>query len=442
MLIQCFWIFLYVSCAIAFELPIQRLRQSGRRQDVNKSAALSHPRGHKATLVSEIDDVFVTSVSIGTPPQQFSLALDVNEYALWVADKTCAPPPPVHCPFYCRPDSDFCLFACNISCCFTDSQKSKTYTPNCMDPNNPVMGNCDDVEKFDSSQSSTYVPDGTKICNAAGSVLWQGFVGIDTVRIGSDNQPQLVVPSADFGQATLSSLGSYIDPGTNYDGVFGLGPIGAAQPGYTPPVVNAYNRGLIEKPIVTLWIRNDIHDDDGTDYNVTDAGKLTFGKLDDVHCGPLDGYHDIYQPERLQSTQIIFDAISLGNTKVVPTLNNATASFVLNGGGMYAVGGGPSMNALAIAAGATFNNQTNEYHIACNATFPPLVLTFDGRNYSIPSSQLIYNIGADVGCLLQFVSVYDDDNSLSLNTPFFRTFCTVFDVGNNRIGFAPAKTSP
>ncbi|KAH7675920.1 hypothetical protein AAVH_42173, partial [Aphelenchoides avenae] len=44
-------------------------------------------------------DQFVTTVRIGTPPQEFTVLVDYNSAILWVPDATCGK---VDCAAYCK----------------------------------------------------------------------------------------------------------------------------------------------------------------------------------------------------------------------------------------------------------------------------------------------------------------------------------------------------
>ncbi|KAH7700901.1 aspartic protease 2B, partial [Aphelenchoides avenae] len=81
------------------------------------------------------------------------------------------------------------------------------------------------------------------------------------------------------------------------------------------------------------------------------------------------------------------------------------------------------------------------YKIACNATVPPLFLTFDGNQYEIPSSELVRPLSAtDLNCIFNvyghpsFVNV-----DFSLGAGLTRKYCLVLDYDDARLGFAPNR---
>ncbi|KAH7697157.1 aspartic protease 2B, partial [Aphelenchoides avenae] len=87
------------------------------------------------TLTQTITGDFVTRVSVGTPPQYFTVVMSLSTPWLWVPDKSLNDNSKDNCPSYCK-KTVFCTNLCETSCC-TPSQKGGLTT-------------------FDSSRSSTY----------------------------------------------------------------------------------------------------------------------------------------------------------------------------------------------------------------------------------------------------------------------------------------------
>lgn len=105
--------------------------------------------------------LFAGNISIGTPEQYFAVVFDTSSSNLWVPDKSCK---------FCSSYHD---------------------------------------DLYDSSKSSTYKKNGQNfsinygIGMLGGTV--QGFLGEDTVQLGTMGTDQLVIPNTVFGQATLMS---------------------------------------------------------------------------------------------------------------------------------------------------------------------------------------------------------------------------------------------
>ncbi|KAH7678410.1 aspartic protease [Aphelenchoides avenae] len=90
------------------------------------------------------------------------------------------------------------------------------------------------------------------------------------------------------------------------------------------------------------------------------------------------------------------------------------------------------------AANAEFDWDTQLYLVDCNATFPDVVLEIGGVRYSIPASEMILDIGYKKGkCVLNLQEGGGDlDDMFALGDPFYRSFCTAFDMGQKRLGFS------
>ncbi|KAH7707968.1 aspartic protease [Aphelenchoides avenae] len=90
------------------------------------------------------------------------------------------------------------------------------------------------------------------------------------------------------------------------------------------------------------------------------------------------------------------------------------------------------------AANAEFDWDTQLYLVDCNATFPDVVLQIGGVRYPIPASEMILDIGYKKGkCVLNLQEGSGDLVDLfALGDPFYRTFCTAFDMGHKRLGFS------
>lgn len=76
------------------------------------------------------------------------------------------------------------------------------------------------------------------------------------------------------------------------------------------------------------------------------------------------------------------------------------------------------------------------YLIDCNAQFSPLTFVIGGRSYAIPRKQLLVEVGPGQCYFDVFGFPEGEGPDFILGTPFIRTFCQIYDIGNNRIGFA------
>ncbi|KAH7724757.1 aspartic protease [Aphelenchoides avenae] len=377
---------------------------------------------------------YYTNISIGTPPQPFRVALDIVTASLWVADSSCVEPPaptfdPSNCPPFCK-DVVYCKL-CPAPCGCTNV----AFDGPSLIATNDHWGYCEEATKFRSAASSTYKKDGRYFeddsnveadAGGDGDQAAKGFVGIDSVTLGAAGS-QVTVPSNGFGQANTSTLG-YFDP---FDGVFGLGPAKGALSGTQSVLANAFAKGVLPEPLITIALWNYLT---SNKTPVDNAGAITFGGLDPVNCGAVKKYHSIVGQT---GYNLKLDGMRLGSAKSTLPVG-ATAKFVSGSYNLLA-GSKAVIDPIAKATGAVFDE--GAYFIHCNATFPSLFLTLGGADYEFPANTLIERFENDESCLLSFdvMREHDDPNAIYIGDPVHNAFCLVLDPVNARIGLATAK---
>ncbi|KAH7707969.1 aspartyl protease-like protein [Aphelenchoides avenae] len=82
-------------------------------------------------------------------------------------------------------------------------------------------------------------------------------------------------------------------------------------------------------------------------------------------------------------------------------------------------------------------NSDGIYTIACNASVLPLTLTFSGRQYVIPSSELVRALPRSSGTKC-YLDIFDDveynDYFFFVGAAFARQYCLSIDYEDARIG--------
>lgn len=307
--------------------------------------------------------------SIGTPAQNFNLLFDTGSSNLWVPSSQCA----------------FCIHT-----------------------------------KYQSSQSSTYVANGTTFAIEYGSGSLSGFLSTDTVTVGS-----IVIPATTFAEATN-------EPGLSFqvakfDGLMGLAFPSIAVDGVVPPFVRALDLGLIEQPVFAFSLGKS----DGS------MGELTLGGIDDSkYSGKLS-----YVPLTNETYwEFKLDGMSI-NGKSITNVRRAVA----DSGTSVLAGPTDEVKALAALVGAQpviFN--PNEYTVDCTQVpnLPVLTVTIGGQNYEFSGQDYVVEVSEDGEsmCLFGFTGLDIPVQPLwIMGDVFMRKFYTVFDYGNKQVGFALAN---
>ncbi|KAH7698426.1 Protein ASP-8, partial [Aphelenchoides avenae] len=103
------------------------------------------------------------------------------------------------------------------------------------------------------------------------------------------------------------------------------------------------------------------------------------------------------------------------------------------------------LQGIVQVAGARANVSKGFYAVKCVSvkTLPDLTLRINGVTYDIPASSYVQDVGLGDGmCALSFFKTTPSDPSQPawiLGHNFIRRYCTAYDIGKQRIGFARAR---
>ena len=131
--------------------------------------------------------------------------------------------------------------------------------------------------------------------------------------------------------------------------------------------------------------------------------------------------------------EVVLDDVTLGGQSV-----SNTHKAVLDSGTSLLAGPSSEVSALAQQVGATpFVN--GEYLIDCNSLskLPDIAFVVNGKSYSLTPTQ--YTLNVEGLCLFAFVGIDIPAPAGPLwimGDVFIRQYYTVFDWGNQRLGFA------
>ncbi|XP_066192009.1 cathepsin E [Sylvia atricapilla] len=313
-------------------------------------------------------------ISIGTPPQNFTVVFDTGSSNLWV--------PSVYC----------------------------------------VSKACVAHSRFHPTQSSTYQVVGTPFSIQYGTGSMTGIIGSDQVAVEG-----LTISNQQFAESISEPGKAFLD--AEFDGILGLAYPSLAVDGVTPVFDNMMAQNLVELPIFSVYMSSNPDSPQG--------GELLFGGFDTSRfSGTLNwvpvtqqGYWQI-QLDNVQlggtvafcadGCQAIVDtgtSLIAGPTKDIKKLQNLIGAVSVDG--EYAV----ECSNLDAMPDLTFTINGLPYTLSAQAY--TLVESGDGITFCISGFQ-----GNDVPPPTGPLWILGD--------VFIRQFYSVFDRGNNLVGLAPA----
>uniref|UniRef100_A0A8D0VAT7 Peptidase A1 domain-containing protein n=1 Tax=Sus scrofa TaxID=9823 RepID=A0A8D0VAT7_PIG len=185
---------------------VKSIRENLREKGLLKNFLKEHPFTMIQNLSSALTTppwplqmAYVGNISIGTPPQQFSVIFDTGSSDLWVPS------------IYCQSR------ACNTH------------------------------RVFDPFKSTTFRYSGVPIELEYASGMMSGYLGYDTVRISN-----LIIMGQEFGYSQWEENEAFDH--AMFDGMLGLGYPGLAIEDTTPVFDNLRKRGLIAQPVFAFYL--------------------------------------------------------------------------------------------------------------------------------------------------------------------------------------------
>ncbi|KIK68098.1 hypothetical protein GYMLUDRAFT_1015549 [Collybiopsis luxurians FD-317 M1] len=272
--------------------------------------------------------------------------------------------------------------------------------------------------KYDSSQSTTYKKNGTQFSIQYGSGSMEGFVSRDTLTIGDISMRDQLFAEATKEPGLAFAFGKF-------DGILGLAYDTIAVNHIPPPFYSMVDQKLVDKPVFSFRLGS----------SESDGGEVTFGGIDDsAYEGKIT-----YVPVRRQAYwEVELEKIQFGDEELELVKTGA------------AIDTGTSLIALPTEIAELMNSQigakkswTGQYTVDCATVpdLPDLTFYFGGHPFPIKATDYILEIQGT--CMSAFTG-------LDINLPggqsiwivgdvFLRKWYTVYDLGNNAVGFAKAK---
>jgi len=324
------------------------------------------------------DAQYYGPVSIGSPPQHFTVVYDTGSSNLWV--------PSTHCS----------ALACLLH------------------------------SRYTSAKSSSFKANGTIFHIQYGSGSLDGLISSDIVNIGG-----LAIKDQGFAEATALPGITFLV--AKFDGILGLGFDSISVDGVTPPWYNLLAQGLVKEPVFSVWLSKDPRGQNG--------GQLFFGGTSSAYYTGDIAYSPLTEKTYWQfemsdflvggTTQgycpggvckVIADtgtSLIAGPSNLINELNRKLGAInFINGESVFASCEKAFTSPVItfVISGKSYDLSPKDYVIQSSAN----------QTTECISGFLGIDIPAPTGPLW------------ILGDVFISTYYTVFDYGNSRVGFAKA----
>ncbi|XP_043818958.1 cathepsin E [Dromiciops gliroides] len=171
-------------------------------------------------LINYLDMEYFGVISIGSPPQNFTVIFDTGSSNLWVPSVYCASPA------------------------------------------------CKSHNQFHPSQSSTYVENGNSFSIQYGTGSLSGIIGMDQVSVEG-----ITVANQQFGESVSEPGSTFVN--AEFDGILGLAYPSLAVGGVTPVFDNMMAQNLVDVPMFSVYMTRN--------PDSTTGSELIFGGYDHTH---------------------------------------------------------------------------------------------------------------------------------------------------------------
>ncbi|XP_018432316.1 PREDICTED: gastricsin-like [Nanorana parkeri] len=273
---------------------------------------------------------------------------------------------------------------------------------------------CTNHPLFNPSQSSTYSSNNQQFSMWYGSGSMTGVLGYDTVTVQG-----LSIQNQELGLSITepSSFFYY----SKFDGIFGMAYQSMSAGGATTGIQGLIQQNLIPQPVFSFYL-------------TSQSGEVIFGGVDSsLYSGQI-----YWTPVTEQIYwQIAIDEFSV-NGQPSGWCSQGCQGIVDTGTPLLTIPKQYLVNLLE-ELGAQ-QGQNGEYYVNCNnvQNLPSISFTISGSQFSIPPSVYILQINGN--CVVGFESTYLPSRNGQplwiLGDVFLRQYYSVYDFGNNRVGFA------
>ncbi|ORE09410.1 endopeptidase [Rhizopus microsporus var. microsporus] len=347
----------------------QRMNQPMQTFQLNPDGGADHG----VPLSNYLNAQYYGEIAIGTPPQTFTVVFDTGSSNLWV--------PSTHCT--------------SIACFLH--------------------------KRYDSSQSNSYVKNGTEFAIQYGTGSLEGFISQDTLSVGG-------IQVEDQGFAESVKEPGFTFAFAKFDGILGLGYDTISVKHTVPPFYHMVDRDLVDEPLFSFWLN------DANKGDEDNGGELIFGGVNKDHYEGDIHWSDI---RRKGYWEITLENIKFGGEYV--DLDPVGA----------AIDTGSSLLIAPTTVAALINkelgaekNWAGQYVLDCAnvANLPEFCFVFNGKDFCLQGKDYVLEVQGQ--CISGFMGMDIPEPAGPLwivGDVFLRKFYSVYDLGNNRVGLALAK---
>ncbi|XP_042876089.1 lysosomal aspartic protease-like [Penaeus japonicus] len=358
-------------------VPLKKVQRKRTIADLRRSRAFLTNRYSKEEIV-DLDNFqdaqYYGPINIGTPGQYFKIIFDTGSSNLWVPSEQCS--------------------ILNLACQLHN--------------------------RYDSSLSSTYKPNGTDFDIQYGSGALSGFLSSDNVAVGG-----LTVTDQTFAEATQEPGLAFVAGA--FDGIMGMGFTEISVLGIPTVFDTMVAQGVVDQPVFSFYLNHDMNGELG--------GELVLGGSDPNH---YEGEFNYVPVSRVGYWQLTADGIKVGG--VAKDFCNPCETIVDTGTSLIA-GPKEEVREIMLDLGA-FPIIAGEWLINCNKVpdMPPVTFTLNGVDYDLTGPELVIENVDETGTRVCIVGILGLNlgsiEAWILGDPFIARYYTEFDVGNKRMGFA------
>eukprot|EP00163_Fabomonas_tropica_P033723 TRINITY_DN8_c0_g1_i1.p1 TRINITY_DN8_c0_g1~~TRINITY_DN8_c0_g1_i1.p1 ORF type:complete len:396 (+),score=134.91 TRINITY_DN8_c0_g1_i1:421-1608(+) len=285
-----------------------------------------------------------------------------------------------------------------------------------------TCNSCGGHATYNHGSSSSYQANGTSFSIQYGSGAASGFLSQDTIEVSG-----VTVPNQIFAEVTDEPGGVFEN--SKFDGILGMAFQSISVDGVPTVFGNMVRQNLVSEPVFSFWLGSNPGSNDG---------ELTLGGTDSSKYSGDISYVSLSSETYWQFN---VDSFTI-NGQSVSNVNSAIADT----GTSLLVGPSSDITAIAQQVGATMNPQAGVYTVDCSkvSSLPTFTVTLNGKAFDLEGSDYILKIASGLGDVCVFgmegMDIPPPRGPLwILGDVFIRKYYTVFDWGQQRVGFATSS---